>query len=85
MGDHQAMARRLNPIPPTPLREDETMNFTLFTDAQLEAAIARHEADFQKSADEGYLSMATSAHASAEPIRAELAQRANAAELSQAT
>lgn len=58
------------------------MNFALFTNLQLAAALVRHEADFHKAADEGYLSMATSAHASAEPIRAELAQRANAAELS---
>jgi hypothetical protein len=60
------------------------MNFALFTGAQLETALAGYEADFHKSADQGYLATAICAHNSAERVRAELAQRANAAELSRA-
>ena len=52
------------------------MDFSIFTDAQLEANVARLNDEFRVFADGEYLSAADSARKQRDKIRAELVRRA---------
>ena len=53
-------------------------DFSIFTDAHLDAAEARYDGDFTEAAAEGRLSLATACHNMAAAIRVEIERRANA-------
>ena len=53
-------------------------DFSIFTDAQLEAALARLETEFATFANEGYLMAAISRREQAEEVRFEIARRREA-------
>lgn len=53
-------------------------NFSIFTDAQLAAAEARHAVDFEEAAEKGFLATAEASHVMMIAIRGEIARRAEA-------
>ena len=55
-------------------------DFSLFTDAQLEAAVTRLQAEFTELADEGYLFSAIARREQVELVRFEIAMRREAAD-----
>lgn len=55
-------------------------DFSIFTDAQLEAAVSRLQAEFTEYADGGYLASASARREQLEAVRFELARRREAAD-----